>query len=106
MASGLINTTLAKGTKAKLKRVDKFRNDKDIRVWKDPQPYPDTETWRKAMGERLKYTANDLRTNLEACLIAPRYEGPIPIPAVVSPCSLCTGLARFPALTWMGGRSQ
>ena len=74
MSSGLTNTIVAKETKAKLKRVDVFRNDKDCRIWKNPQPYPDAETWRKAMGEKLKYSATDLRTNLEVCLIAPRYE--------------------------------
>lgn len=72
MASGLISTTAAKETKAKLKQADAFRSDQDGRP-RDPRPYSDTKTWRKAMGEKLKYKASELRTNLERCLIAPRY---------------------------------
>ncbi|KAF9644170.1 hypothetical protein BDM02DRAFT_3175056, partial [Thelephora ganbajun] len=71
MASGLISTAVARETKAKLKRMDAFRNDQDGRP-RDPRPYPDTGTWRRAMGEKLKYKADDLRKNLEGCLIARR----------------------------------
>ena len=71
----MFSTGVAKQTKDRLKRIDAFRNDQDGRL-SDPRPYPDTETWRKAMGEKLKYKAADLRTNLEECLIAPRYDDP------------------------------
>ena len=77
MTSGQINTVVAKETRAKLKRMDAFRNDQDGRP-KDPRPYPDTETWRRAMGEKLKYRATELRKNLEGCLTAPRYDCRLP----------------------------
>lgn len=72
MTSGQVSTTVAKETRAKLKRMDAFRNDQDGTI-KEPRPYPDTETWRRAMGEKLKYKASELRKNLEGCLTAPRY---------------------------------
>ena len=71
MTSGQISTTVARETKAKLKRMDAFRNDQDGSP-KDSRPYPDTETWRRAIGEKLKYKATELRKNLEGCLTAPR----------------------------------
>lgn len=73
MTSGQISTTVAKETKAKLKRVNAFRNDQDGNP-KDPRPYSDAVTWRRAMGEKLKYKAVELRKNLEGCLTAPRYD--------------------------------
>ena len=71
MTSGKISTTVARETKAKLSQMDAFRNDQDGRP-RDPRPYPDTETWRRAMGGKLKYKFSELRKNLEACLTAPR----------------------------------
>ena len=83
MTSGLTNSAGAKETKAKLKRADAFRNDQDGRP-RDPRPYPDIETWRRAMGEKLKYEATELRKNLEKCLIAPRYDDrPVPIVTMI-----------------------
>jgi hypothetical protein len=72
MTSGQINTVVAKETKVKLKRVDAFRNDQDGRPG-EQFPYPDTEAWRNAMGEKLKYEASELRRALEGCLTASRY---------------------------------
>ena len=72
MVSWLISTTVAKETKAKLKRADAVRNDQDGRP-RDPRPYSGAKTWRKVMGEKLKYKASELRTNLEGFLIASRY---------------------------------
>ncbi|KAF9786260.1 hypothetical protein BJ322DRAFT_775798 [Thelephora terrestris] len=71
MTSGQINTVVAKETKVKLKRVDAFRNDQDGRPG-EQFPYPDTEAWRNAMGEKLKYEASELRRALEGCLTASR----------------------------------
>lgn len=73
MTSGQFSTTVAKETKAKLKRVAAFRNDQDGRL-EDPRPYPDTETWKRAMGDKLKYKTAELRKNLESCLTAPKYD--------------------------------
>ena len=74
MTSGQTNTVVAKETKAKLKRVDAFRNDQDG-LPGNPRPYSDTEAWRMAMGEKLKYKTSELRRGLEGCLTAPRYDG-------------------------------
>jgi len=84
MPPGLTSTTAAKETKVKLKRMDPFRNDQDGRP-KDPRPYPNTEMWRRAMGERLKYKAAELRENFKGCLIALRYDiHPIQMATVIS----------------------
>ena len=74
MSSGAVNLAVAKGTKAKLERVDAFRNDQDGNPG-DPRPYPDTETWRAGIGEKLKYRASELRKNLEVCFVPSRYDG-------------------------------
>ena len=70
-ASGLFSTAVAKQSKDKLKRVTVFRNDQDGRP-RYPRPYPNTETWRRAMGEKLNYRAANLRAYLQVCLVAPR----------------------------------
>jgi len=75
MATGLSSTTLAKQTKDKLGRMDVFRDDQGDDP-NHPRPYPDARTWRRAMGEKLNYSAYDLRKNLEGCLIAARYDIP------------------------------
>jgi len=75
MASGLSSTTLAKQTKDKLDRMGVFRNDQGDDS-SHPRPYSDAKTWGRAMGEKLNYSATDLRKNLEGCLITARYDIP------------------------------
>ena len=70
MPWGLFDETVAKETKAKLKRSDTFRNT----LGGDLDADTKNMRWRKSMGEKLEYSASNLRKNLDHCLIASRYD--------------------------------
>jgi len=106
LVSGLSSTTLAKQAKDRLDRMGVFRNDQGDDS-SHPRPYSDARTWRRAIGEKLNYSATDLRKNLEGCLIAARYDIPFRTSTsnVLSCPSTFKGPGRSLVLMWMGNRS-
>ena len=63
LKSGTFDTTGATNLKANILYLEVFRNDDATRVLSPP--LHDTGSWKKAIGERLKYDALELRKNVE-----------------------------------------